>query len=62
MPKERKVDGKFIQPTVLKYGMTDPGKPVDPKRIEDMQARIFCEVPRPPELRCDSHRSTRVRA
>jgi hypothetical protein len=33
--------------TALKYGMTDPGKWVDPQRIEDMQARIFCGAPRP---------------
>jgi hypothetical protein len=27
--------------TPLKYGMTDPGRQMDPKRIEDMQARVF---------------------
>jgi hypothetical protein len=31
----------------LKYGMADPGKWVDPQRIEDMQARIFCGAARP---------------
>jgi hypothetical protein len=44
---ERKIDGTFLEPTLLKYGMTDPGMRVDPRRIEEMQARIFCRVRRP---------------
>jgi hypothetical protein len=36
--------------TPPKYGMTDPGKRIDPKRIEEMQARIFCGAPLADEM------------
>lgn len=32
---------------VPKWGMKDPGTRIHPKRIEEMQARIFCGAPRP---------------
>jgi hypothetical protein len=32
---------------VPKYGLKDPGTRIHPKRIEEMQARIFCGAPRP---------------